>query len=712
MEKSRQVLHDIVGNIEKVIVGKTEAVKLMVISLACDSHILIEDVPGVGKTTLVSALAKSMNASFNRIQFTPDVMPSDITGFSMYNQKNNAFEFHKGAVMGNILLADEINRTPPKTQSSLLEAMEEKQVTVDGKTYELPKPFMVLATQNPIEYLGTYPLPEAQIDRFIMKISIGYPTGSEEKRIMQIYEHESPLDTLEPVASCEDIIYLQKKVRDIYCSSFVMDYIIDLVAKTRESNEVVLGASPRGSLYVLLAAKALALYDGREFVLPDDVKEVFLPVISHRMILRNETKFNKITSEHILQEILKQVDVPTGDYYEKNKIYFILLLVIGILTYYIEGYILTTLFYVSLLIPLLSYAAIWLTYKRFQVSHQVDKLKIIKGDKVNYTITLYNSNSLVYCPIKLKLEADKLLFKDQFESPTIILYPRTEESIVIPLQCKYRGYYKIGVKSIIIEDYFGLFSKEFKSIDTIRMIVYPKIKDLTFLPTSNVAVDEMTNLSEKTREEQNNIAHIREYEKGDTLNKVHWKLSAKYNALMVKQYSGEISNSINIILDSNKHYFDDELNIAVEDKMIETVVMIINYLLMHNKPMTFIYKDIKNVTIEGKGANDFQLFYEECAILEFTRKFDFGKAVLDYFYNENREVAINSNQYIITSNITDEFIYSLEQLSIQKSKITIVYIYVDNHYKNHKRLEKLNSEGYSLIEIPYDSDLDTLVEGI
>ncbi|GMQ55784.1 MoxR family ATPase [Vallitalea sediminicola] len=318
MEKSRQILLDIVENIERVIVGKKDVIKLMVISLACDSHVLIEDVPGVGKTTLVSALAKSINGSFNRIQFTPDVMPSDITGFSMYNQKINEFEFHKGIVMGNILLADEINRTPPKTQSSLLEAMEEKQVTVDGKTHELPKPFMVLATQNPIEYLGTYPLPEAQIDRFIMKISIGYPKENEEKKILELYEHKNPFESLQPVANCEDIIYLQSKVRDIYCSDKIMKYIVKLVAMTRESDDLVLGASPRGSLNVLLAAKAFALYEGRDFIIPDDVKEIFLPVLSHRLILRNEAKFNKTTPEHILNDIMKQVEVPTGDHHEKK----------------------------------------------------------------------------------------------------------------------------------------------------------------------------------------------------------------------------------------------------------------------------------------------------------------------------------------------------------------------------------------------------------
>lgn len=305
-----------VDNIEKVIVGKGEVVKLMVLALACDSHLLIEDVPGVGKTTLVSALAKSMNGVFKRIQFTPDVMPSDITGFSMYNQKTQSFDFHEGVVMGNVLLADEINRTPPKTQSSLLEAMEEKQVTVDGKTYALPRPFMVLATQNPVEYMGTYPLPEAQIDRFIMKISVGYPSHEEEKSILQLYEHDNPIESLKPVVSCEDMIHVQGKVREVYCSSIMMDYIVEIVTATRHSENIILGSSPRGSLYVLNAAKALALYNGRDYVLPDDVKEVFLPVISHRILLRNEAKFNKITPENILTDILNRVDVPAGDYYE------------------------------------------------------------------------------------------------------------------------------------------------------------------------------------------------------------------------------------------------------------------------------------------------------------------------------------------------------------------------------------------------------------
>lgn len=395
---------------------------------------------------------------------------------------------------------------------------------------------------------------------------------------------------------------------------------------------------------------------------------------------------------------------------KKNRLYLIILLVTGILTYYIEGYILTTIFYILLLIPILSFASILLTYNRFQVSHKVSKKNIVKGDKINYTVTLFNTDSLVYCPIKLKLESDKILFKNQFESPTIVLYPKTKEEIVIPLRCNYRGYYRLGVKSIIIDDYFGLFSKEFKSLDTIKMIVYPSIKELIYLPTSNVDVDEVTNLSEKTMEEQNNISYIREYEKGDTLNKIHWKLSSKYNELMVKQYSGEISNAVNIILDTNKHYYDYELNIAVEDKMIETCVMIINYLLIHNKAVTFIFNDVRNVSIEGKYYNDFQIIYEECAVLEFTRKFDFGKSILDYFYKDNGEVLINSNQYIITSNIGDDFMESLKKLNVQKSKITIVYIYISNNKKN-ECLEKLNAEGYNLTSISYDSDLDTLVEG-
>lgn len=395
---------------------------------------------------------------------------------------------------------------------------------------------------------------------------------------------------------------------------------------------------------------------------------------------------------------------------KKNRFYLILLLIIGILTYYIEGYILTTVFYILLLVPVLSFGSILLTYNQFQVSHKVSKKKIVKGDKINYTLTLYNTNSLVYCPIRLKLESDKILFKDQFVTPTIVLYPKTQEEIVIPLRCNYRGYYRLGVKSIIIDDYFGLFSKEFKCLDAVKMIVYPSIKNLNYLPNTHMDVDEVTDSRNRTMEEQNNISYIREYEKGDTLNKIHWKLSSKYNELMVKQYSGEISNEVDIVLDSNKHYSDYELNIALEDKMIETCVMLINYLLIHNKTVNFIYNDVRNVAITGKDYNDFQRIYEECALLEFTRKFDFGKSIVEYYYRENNDIFINSNQYIIISNINEDLIKSLKQLNIQKIRITIVYIYFSDN-KNNECLEKLNAEGYNIINISYDSDLDTLVEG-
>ena len=233
---SHIVLRRIVDNIEKVIIGKREAVELVLISLICNGHVLIEDVPGVGKTSLVSALAKSINASFKRIQFTPDILPSDITGFSIYNQKTGEFEYRPGSIMSQIILADEINRTSPKTQASLLEVMEENQVTVDGITYKVPQPFMVLATQNPIEYLGTYPLPEAQLDRFFMKVSMGYPLPAEESRILSRFQQENPLESLRPVAESGDIISLQDKVKSVYVDKSLNNYIVQLVGQTRSQD--------------------------------------------------------------------------------------------------------------------------------------------------------------------------------------------------------------------------------------------------------------------------------------------------------------------------------------------------------------------------------------------------------------------------------------------------------------------------------------------
>lgn len=309
MEDMLKAIKDIVNNVEDVIVGKRSSVELAVISLICDGHVLIEDVPGVGKTSLVSALSKSIDASFKRIQFTPDVLPSDITGFSIYNRKTCEFEYRPGAVMSNLILADEINRTSPKTQASLLEVMEENQVTVDGITYEVPKPFMVLATQNPVEYLGTYPLPEAQIDRFFMKISIGYPTPDEESQILTRFQFDNPINKLAPVARSSDILAMQEAVTQIHVDKEINRYIIDIVNRTRNNEDLVLGSSPRGSLNLFRASQAWALYNERNYVIPDDVIQMVVPVLSHRLILKQEAKLRKVTAEGILRSIVSKVKV-------------------------------------------------------------------------------------------------------------------------------------------------------------------------------------------------------------------------------------------------------------------------------------------------------------------------------------------------------------------------------------------------------------------
>lgn len=318
MSQSINLLKKIVSNVEEVIIGKTKTIELILLSLVCDGHVLIEDVPGVGKTSIVSSLAKSINASFKRIQFTPDILPSDITGFTMYNQKEEKFQYHPGSVMSQIVLADEINRTSPKTQASLLEVMEEKQITVDGNTYSVPKPFMVLATQNPIEYLGTYPLPEAQLDRFFMKVSIGYPKKSEESMILARFQLASPIDTLQPVATGEDILKIQQEVRQIHVDKSINDYIVELVSQTRSHPDINLGASPRGSLSLFRASQALAFYNGRSYVIPDDVKSMCVPVLSHRIVLKQEARLRKISSEEIIYSIINSVRIPTGDIYEKK----------------------------------------------------------------------------------------------------------------------------------------------------------------------------------------------------------------------------------------------------------------------------------------------------------------------------------------------------------------------------------------------------------
>ncbi len=316
MNNSVRILKSIIDNVENVIVGKRNAVELAVISLICNGHVLIEDVPGVGKTSLVSALAKSVNASFRRIQFTPDVLPSDITGFSIYNQKTCEFEYRPGAIMSQIILADEINRTSPKTQASLLEVMEEYQVTVDGITYKVPRPFMVLATQNPVEYLGTYPLPEAQIDRFFMKISIGYPTNAEESYILSKFQFSNPLEKLLPVAESSDITALQEEIKNVHMDSTLSNYIVDIVSQTRKHQDVTLGSSPRGSLSLFRASQAWAYYNERNYVLPDDIKKMVIPVLSHRLMLKQEAKLKKIIPEEILNSIVGRINVPVVSQHE------------------------------------------------------------------------------------------------------------------------------------------------------------------------------------------------------------------------------------------------------------------------------------------------------------------------------------------------------------------------------------------------------------
>lgn len=303
------ILQRMIENIEKVMVGRREPIELMCMALVCDGHVLIEDVPGTGKTTLALALSKTMGGTLKRVSCTPDVMPSDITGFSMYNPKNQEFEYKEGAIMSNVFLADEINRTPPKTQSGLLEAMEEKQVTVDGTKHKLPSPFLVIATQNPVEYLGTYPLPEAQLDRFLVKVDIGYPTADEEKKIIERFGADNPLDSLSAVTTLEEIEAVKKEVEQVLISDEVMNYIVDLVTRTRKHTNVLLGLSPRATLWLAKVAKGWAFYQGRNYVTPDDVKHVFLPVCAHRITPKTEAKYEELNNQAILKDILSKAPV-------------------------------------------------------------------------------------------------------------------------------------------------------------------------------------------------------------------------------------------------------------------------------------------------------------------------------------------------------------------------------------------------------------------
>ena len=307
----RSLVNALKENVRRVIVGKDEAIELALIALLCRGHVLIEDVPGVGKTTLAASLSKSLDCSFRRIQFTPDVTPSDITGFTMYNARSGEMEYRPGVVMTQILLADEINRTSPKTQSSLLEVMEEGQVTVDGVTRRLPQPFMVLATQNPIDFVGTYPLPEAQMDRFFLRIMIGYPSIEEEMDVLDRFSSsESPLKSLLPVCGTEEILQLQELVGTVYCSREVRSYVATIAAASRSHPSIQLGVSPRGAIALIRSAQACAILAGRSYILPDDVRRMAHSVLSHRLILTPEARMKGISAEGILSHLIDSLPVP------------------------------------------------------------------------------------------------------------------------------------------------------------------------------------------------------------------------------------------------------------------------------------------------------------------------------------------------------------------------------------------------------------------
>lgn len=308
LEQYSRQLRAIVGAVGTALIGKESMVKLVVLSLASGGHVLIEDVPGVGKTGLVSALSRVVSCDFKRIQFTPDIMPSDITGFSVYNQKVGEFEFRPGAAMSNFVLADEINRASAKAQASLLEVMEEHQITIDAHTHRLPEPFMVLATQNPIDNLGTYPLPEAQIDRFQIKISLGYPSYKEEMRIIAMTEAEKA--DVPVAATGEDILTIRRAVEQVRAEASLVQYIADIVTATRGHSAVTLGVSPRGGIALYRMSRALALYEGRDYVLPDDVKALAPHVLSHRLMLSPESKIDKIAPHAVIQEILGSTPIP------------------------------------------------------------------------------------------------------------------------------------------------------------------------------------------------------------------------------------------------------------------------------------------------------------------------------------------------------------------------------------------------------------------
>jgi MoxR-like ATPase len=312
MENVKEFAEKLINNIETVIVGKREAVELAVVGLLCQGHLLIDDVPGLGKTMLARSIATSMGCSFGRIQFTPDMLPSDVTGVSIYNQAKQEFVFRPGPVMSGVVLADEINRATPKTQSALLEAMQERQVTVDGITYPLSSVFMVIATENPIEYQGTYALPEAQLDRFLMRIKLGYPDRENEIDVLDRQQFEHPIDRLESVSSVEEVLQMQEAIKKVHIAPALKEYIVDLVRQTRDHPDVYLGASPRGSLGLYRGIQARAALQGRDFSIPDDVRVLVVSVLGHRLILAPGAHLRDLDEKRVLEEVLGRVVVPAG----------------------------------------------------------------------------------------------------------------------------------------------------------------------------------------------------------------------------------------------------------------------------------------------------------------------------------------------------------------------------------------------------------------
>ncbi|MDP6057678.1 MAG: MoxR family ATPase [Pirellulaceae bacterium] len=305
------VAKKVIANVEQAIVGKRQQLIMSLVAWFCEGHILLEDVPGVAKTMLARALARSVGCSFKRVQCTPDLLPSDVTGASIFNQKNAEFEFRPGPVFAQIVLADEINRTTPRTQASLLEAMAESRVTVDGITHDLAPPFLVVATQNPVDHEGTFPLPEAQLDRFLMKFSLGYPNFDDELKMLEMLQHAHPLDSLEPVIQAEELIECQNDVREIHVDIKVQQYLMQIVHLSREHEDLALGGSPRASIALFRTAQAMAAIRGRNYVQPDDVKRIAPPVMTHRFILRPESRLRKVTAEQVVQDIIDEIAVPT-----------------------------------------------------------------------------------------------------------------------------------------------------------------------------------------------------------------------------------------------------------------------------------------------------------------------------------------------------------------------------------------------------------------